>query len=62
MPKKYTETALTKIISDLLSNLGNTYGSILALLDYLLPSIQSTTTYSSNVYKKSVSSIWHLLG
>ena len=42
MPKKSTETALTKLTSDLRYN-------------DLLPSIQSTTTYSSNVYKKSVS-------
>ena len=33
MPKKSTETALIKISSDLLSNLDNKYGSILALLD-----------------------------
>ena len=33
LPKKSTETTLIKISSDLLSNLYNKYGSILALLD-----------------------------
>ena len=33
LPAKYTETAITRITSDLLSNINNKYGSILALLD-----------------------------